>query len=72
MKNEIKKIIKLRKQIEKNDEDKLNAIIWRGMCQHLIDKILEFDLYLLNTKNMKVIKEFEKVLKIIRDNEHLI
>lgn len=72
MENNLKKILKLQKDIENFGEDKLNSIIWRGLCQHLITQLLEFDEYLLKTKNTKVLKRFEKVIQIIRENEHLL
>ena len=48
-------------------KNKVNAIIWHEICQNLINKLLEFDLYLLSTKNTEVRKEFEKVIEIIGD-----
>lgn len=68
---QLNKLIKLRDEVEKIGEDKLSAILFRGILQHLVGKLLDFDIYLLKTKN-KAHKKFREAIDIIHDHEHLL
>lgn len=73
MKNDkqLNNLVKLQNQIRKIGEDKLNSILFRGLLQHFVTEAIDYDLYLLRTKN-KAHKRFQKVIKIIHENQHLI